>query len=178
MYLNVSQLLKETSGSGRTLEIDDELVLSGDANPATRVKGIVALLRTDKGIWVSATLESKMYCDCSRCLEPYGQEVQLQFEEEYLPIFDVDTGARLVRDVEDGEQFFIDESNILDLAEAVRQYATLNLPMKPICRNNCRGICSNCGVNRNQTSCSCDDGLIDSRWGPLIGLVSTADRTN
>ena len=177
MYLNVSQLLQEPSGAGRTIEIDDRVVLI-EGKPATSITGVVALLRTDRGIWVSATLDSYLACDCSRCLEEYNQSVHLEVEEEFLPIYDVVTGKRLVHDTENSEDFYIDRSLVLNLTEAVRQYASLSLPMKTVCSTNCKGLCSTCGVDRNQALCNCDHDSIDPRWGPLLEISLTADRNN
>ena len=74
-------------------------------------------------------------------------------------------------DVE-AESFVIDQSHVLDLTETVKQYLALNLPMKPVCRNDCKGICMNCGADLNNLPCQCDPAEMDSRWGQLIDLVS------
>jgi uncharacterized protein len=64
----------------------------------------------------------------------------LNVEEEYFPITDVNTGVPLPEPEEEPEVFVIDEYLILDLSEAVRQYALMAVPMKPLCRPECPGI--------------------------------------
>ena len=59
MHINVSQLLKESSGSARSLTLDVRVPLE-DSSPTVRVSGPVDLLRTDRGIWTSAALESRV----------------------------------------------------------------------------------------------------------------------
>jgi uncharacterized metal-binding protein YceD (DUF177 family) len=96
----------------------------------------------------------------------------LNIEDEYFPITDVVTGASLSLPDEPG-CFTIDENNILDLTEAVRQYALLATPMKPLCHQDCSGLCPTCGGNLNQASCNCPPRPADLRWSELSKLVLT-----
>ena len=174
---NVAQLLKEPSGSSRTGEVDEVLTLEDDGR-ASRIAGSMALVRTDKGVWVSAALDSQVVCTCSRCLKEYEQPIHMTIEEEYLPLVDIHTGARLPPANHGEESFYIDHDHSLDLGEAARQYSALSTPMKPVCSDACAGICVTCGANLNESPCTCDKTPRDSRWGPLIGLVSLEDQQN
>lgn len=169
MYFNVSQLLKETSGSAREYEVDDELPALGDW-PSQRVVGKVRMLRTDRGIWVSASLDSRAVCTCSRCLVEHEQPIHMDFEEEYFPVIDIATGSRLELPDDCEEGCSIDHNHILDISEAVRQYSMLTLPMKPVCREDCAGLCATCGADLNTTTCACDKTPRDRRWGALLDL--------
>jgi uncharacterized protein len=167
MYFNVSQLMQERSGSSRSYEVDEELE-RGEDGEAPEVSGSVALLRTDQGIWASAALDSEVPCVCSRCLEDYRQSVHIGIEEEFFSLTDSAAGRAAYGQV---ESYRIDQDHILDLAEAVRQYLALGLPMKPVCRDGCKGICVACGTNLNQSVCQCENVERDSRWGALLDLV-------
>ena len=175
MYFDVSQLLKEPSGSRLALAIDDELALLKNGR-VSRVTGAADMLRTDKGIWVTAELEAEVVCECVRCLDEYRQPVRMALEEEFLPQVDVTTGARLANPTSSDENFYIDHDHVLNLTEAVRQYCTLSLPMKPVCRKECPGICLTCGVNLNETACICDTASVDHRWDALLEMASSKDR--
>jgi uncharacterized protein len=94
----------------------------------------------------------------------------LNFEEEYLPTIDAVSGAPLPLP-EEASTFTIDEHHILDLTEAIRQYALLAVPMKPLCRKECAGLCPNCGKNLNQGPCDCPAQNIDPRWSKLTKLL-------
>ena len=168
MYFNVSQLMREPSGSSRTLEVDERLAPI-DGGEAQRLEGAVKLLRTDKGIWVSGELDSQVLCACSRCLKEYWQPIYMTIEEESLPLADSETGVVAgLDDDEAGESFGIDQNQMLDLTEAVRQYSALSIPMKPVCDSDCKGICLNCGADLNETPCQCDNTVKSSLWGPLL----------
>ena len=177
MYFNVSQLMKETSGSSRFHEVDEPLAIVKDV-PLGQVVGSVSLLRTDKGVWVSAGLDTQVPCVCSRCLNYYDQPIHLDIEEELFPLVDVATGSGLSRSGDDEQSFHIDRNHNLDLREALRQYSPLSLPMKLVCAVNCRGICPTCGENLNTTACRCDTASIDSRWDAIFEMVPSLDKDN
>ena len=169
MHFNVSQLIREAGGAFRAHEVDEAIPLQADPE-RQRVWGVVKLLRTDKGVWVSAELETEAPSVCSRCLHEYDQPVYIVIEEEFFSAADPGTRSGLGA----GEESYrIDHNHVLDLSEAVRQYATLSAPMKLTCREDCKGICSSCGSDLNETVCRCDSEVRDSRWGPLLDLVSS-----
>jgi uncharacterized protein len=71
--------------------------------------------------------------------------------------------------------FTIDERHILDLTEAIRQYTLLAIPMKPVCKTNCAGLCPNCGHNLNYGPCNCPPQEVDPRWSKLIESSLASD---
>jgi uncharacterized protein len=170
MHINVSQLMKEPSGARRSVEVDESVSLESDVE-RIRVRGTVGLMRTDLGVWVSASLRSEIRCVCSRCLDELAQPIGIDIEEEFLPVDEPATGSS--GGVEGN--LSIDDHHILDLADAIREYATLNTPMKPMCSSECLGICLRCGVNLNDVSCVCGEAQRDSRWDALLELTSADD---
>ena len=170
MHFNVSHLLKGPSGSGGRFDVNDTLILT-DGTDRRPVVGTVGMLRTDKGIWVSAALKTLVECTCSRCLVQFEQPIPLRIEEEFLPLVDLATGARVAQSKDGEDSTFIDQNHVLDISEAVRQYSALNTPMKPVCRENCAGICPTCGVSLNETQCGCDSLPIDIRWQELMEIM-------
>ena len=149
MIINVSQLLKERIGSTRSYEVN------GEENFPYR--GKVVLIRTDRGLLARGTLVTVVGAVCSRCLCDFDQELPVNFEEEFL------------QRREDGA-FIIDEYRQIDLSEVARQYTALAEPMKPLCRKDCAGLCSQCGRNLNFGSCGCKVE-IDPRLAILTSLA-------
>lgn len=117
------------------------------------VRGEVSLMRTDRSILVRGTFASEAEVSCSRCLAVFGSPLVLNIEEEFFPTVDVISGAPLA--VPDEGVFTIDRQHMLDLTEAVRQYMLLALPMKPLCHDDCAGLCPDCGQNLNLGPCAC-----------------------
>ena len=175
MYFNVSQLLKEGSGSARSYEVNDFASVQEGA-PMTPISGAVRMMRTDAGIWVSAELATYFDCECSRCVAEMEQYVRMEIEEEYLPEVDVNTGARLNFPDELSDNFYIDHTHILDMSEAIRQYFGLSMPFSPVCREDCKGLCLTCGADMNETDCPCDKVIRDPRWGALLDFIAAPSR--
>ena len=78
---------------------------------------------------------------------------------------------------EEPDSFIIDEHHILDLKEAIRQNALLAVPMKPLCRADCAGLCQICGKDLNKGNCDCAKDNIDPRWSKLIELSSAGKKS-
>jgi uncharacterized protein len=168
MEINVAQLLKEAIGSVRDYEVSDTIDVNGDGN-GSLVRGKVSLIRTDRSILVKGVLDTEVELTCSRCLSLFNCPLTLVIEEEYFPIIDVVSGVALSLRDEPG-CFTINERHELDLSEALRQCALLAIPMKPLCRQDCAGLCPNCGYNLNLGACNCPPQGADPRWSVLSKL--------
>jgi uncharacterized protein len=160
MQVNVAQLLKGAIGSERDYEVSGTIDITADGN-GSLVQGKVSLTRTDRGILVKGVLDTEVELTCSRCLSLFNCPLTLKIEEEYFPTSDVVSGASLPLP-DDPDRFIIDERHVLDLTEALRQCALLAIPMKPLCREDCAGLCPNCGHNINLGPCNCLSQGVDS----------------
>ncbi|MFC1908339.1 DUF177 domain-containing protein [Chloroflexota bacterium] len=170
MQINVSQLLQSPVGATRDCPVS-ELVDVADNGKVRLVEGEVELLRTPGSILVKGVLNSNIELMCSRCLSSFISPLEVTIEEEYLPTVDVISGSPLPPPEEPGS-FTIDAHHVLDLTEAIRQYTTLSVPMKPICQESCAGLCQYCGQNLNQGSCDCPSAEIDPRWSALTKYIT------
>ena len=170
MQISVSQLLKEPIGATRDYKVSEIVDVIGDGN-GRMVQGGVSLLRTHRGILVKGVLHTEVELTCSRCLSVFSYPVTLNINEEYIPTIDVVSGAPLPS-VEEPGCFTINERHVLDLTEAIRQYVLLAIPMKPLCREDCAGLCPTCGHNLNLGACDCPLQPVDPRWVALTKLAS------
>ena len=152
MLVDVGPLLRRPMGSTQTCELSEHQEHLDDL-PAADVKGTVSFLRTAEGILVSARLSIASSDRCSRCLETLQTAYDIRFQEEFAPTVDIDTGSRLPLPEEDA--FSIDERQVIDLDEAIRQYRIASQLMQPLCRPDCKGLCPECGINLNAAVCSC-----------------------
>lgn len=171
MQTNVSGLLKSSIGAERNYEVNGTVNIYGND---CAVYGNISLVRTNRGILIKARIKTEVRVQCSRCLSQFPVPLEFGIEEEYFPLIDVDSGVSLDVPNEPG-CFTIDEKHILDLTEAVRQYAVMAVPMKPLCRPGCRGLCPNCGHNLNQGPCGCPSQQMDPRWSKLARLLSAVE---
>ena len=172
MLFNVSGLIQEGIGATRRHQVEGT-ILSDDREPEP-VSGNVEFLRTKAGVLVRAHLSLKEPEACSRCLQPLQETININFEEEFKSIVDLQSGEPLDDD-DDQDAFLIDENHLLDLTEAVRQYREASAEMQPLCRPDCKGLCPRCGQDLNLGECSCSTGPVDDRWAALLGLRSETE---
>ncbi|MCY4581362.1 MAG: DUF177 domain-containing protein [Chloroflexi bacterium] len=171
LQVNVAQLLKDAVGATRTFEVDGPELESDDGSPAC-VQGKLRLTRTDRGVWVSGSVTFSSDYVCSRCLAPFASWGEAKVDDVFLPNVDIATGAKL-RYHDDGsgaDLNSIDEQHVLDLTDTLRQYRLAAIPMAPVCREDCKGICPECGTNLNEVACSCER-YQDQRWTVLRELL-------
>ena len=119
---------------------------------------------------LEGTVRTELELACSRCLEPFRLRVDATFDQRYLPQPDA-AGQEIEVAEEDLETSFYRDEQI-DLNELLREQFYLALPMKPLCREDCRGLCPQCGTNFNTGSCDCSSGWEDPRLAPLKQLKS------
>jgi uncharacterized protein len=120
-------------------------------------------------IRVSGELHTRLEMVCARCLEPVQEEISREFDLFYRPLEPVhpDEEVRLKNaDIDIG--FFKGEG--LFLADVLAEQVLLAIPMKVICRSDCRGLCPSCGANLNADECRCEKHAGDSRLAPLARL--------
>lgn len=168
MLFNVSGLIQEGIGATRHHEVD--AVLYSDERQPEPVHGSVELIRTRARILVRAHLTLQASETCSRCLQPIQESLPIEFEEEFRTPLDFSAGQPPSVGLDD-EAFQVDENHLLDLTEAVRQYREASAVMQPLCRPDCRGLCSWCGRDLNAGDCGCNRGPADARWAALSGLL-------
>ncbi len=116
------------------------------------------LERVPDGVVVQGTVRGFYAAQCSRCLRPVHREVVTPVRE----LFEADP-------VEGQTYPLVGEE--IDLELPVRDALLLDLPVAPLCREDCAGLCSACGADRNETSCDCDLTIPDPRWDALRGLT-------
>ena len=170
---NVSALLREGIGATRDYEVAERVLIDEDEPRHEEVTGRAVFLRTERGVLVTAHLQGVQRGPCSRCLQGMEQSLRLEIEEEFFATADAEPDAS-VSPPEDLEAFQIDARHMLDLEEAVRQHWAAAVPMQPLCRPDCRGLCPRCGYDLNQGACSCSPEE-DERWSALRQLAGNIE---
>ncbi len=132
----------------------------------------------DGGIAVTLTIEHTQFywvilgqisapvrLTCSRCLDEYNRVITGSFER-----IAVAPDAKVLREAADEVYLPLEEGSV-DLSQAIEETLVLNIPMVPLCRENCSGLCPVCGQNLNHGSCSCKVETIDPRLEKLRELL-------
>lgn len=132
-----------------------------------------AKLRIDKvssEILVNGSLSALVEMQCSRCLNNFTNKTDININVVYHPVEELKGEDRHeIKDDELDTGFYSDEQ--LDISELLKEQLILSLPMKPLCSESCKGICSRCGKNLNIDSCECRQEEPDPRLAKLKKLL-------
>jgi uncharacterized protein len=133
----------------------------------------VELVRSEETVFVRGEISGAFSVTCARCLEP----ARVQVEERSLkltflpPITTTEVSPEEELEYHDLDTFTHDGKQI-DLAPLVREQVLLAIPITPLCRPDCLGICESCGVNRNLATCDCEDQEQPSTpWTEALGQL-------
>ena len=120
-----------------------------------------------KDIRVQGAIRTWVETSCARCLEPVQHDLDRSFDLLYRPL-GTDAGHEelSITDVEAEIGYY--EGDGLPLEDVLREQVLLAVPLKAVCREDCRGLCPQCGKNLNQEpACSCNQAMEDPRWAAL-----------
>ena len=168
MIIRISELL------GEGLTIDDPAALGGAFEDRSWHLDALHLRVSQDGaeVVVEGAVDATIPQACSRCLEPFPVSVRAAIDLRFMPRPSAgDTIELSTDDFETG--FYVDDQ--LDLGSIVQTEATLALPMKPLCKPGCRGLCPVCGANRNLEPCACPERPPDPRLAGLRALSGRRD---
>ncbi len=103
---------------------------------------------------------------CARCIEPVEMPVSGEFDLIFRPLgADADAPERSITASETEIGYYQGDSLLLE--DVLREQVLLSLPVRTLCKPDCKGLCPHCGANRNLQPCSCEEGPNDPRWGSL-----------
>jgi uncharacterized protein len=128
--------------------------------------------REGDDVLVTGGLEARVPQHCGRCLEPYVLRVTPQINARHVPSVSGEEHELGADDLETD----VYHNGQVDLTALLETETTLALPMKPLCKPDCRGLCPVCGVNRNDTACSCQERHDDPRWAKLKAWAERPSR--
>jgi uncharacterized protein len=143
--------------------VDERVKLSG---PAT-VTGKIRLSRNE--VFVNGHVETRAQVECERCLKPVELPVSADFELEYITDSEYESSA--ADELTEAEMSVsVIDGQAIDVDEIVKEQILLAVPTRMLCREDCKGICPQCGSDRNLGECACVTKEVDPRWAALKNL--------
>ncbi|MCL5036982.1 MAG: DUF177 domain-containing protein [Chloroflexi bacterium] len=154
MKININEITKQLGlsrdfeyyGPFSIREIDVDLLVDFKAH----------LTHTGKGIILEGTIDTSIDLECARCLEIFSLPVHIDVFEEFM---EKDRNIPTDEKEPDSGDVYYYYGDDIDVKDAIRQNILASLPMNPICSEDCRGICPQCGGNLNLEPCSCGAGF-------------------
>ena len=133
--------------------------------PAT-VRAELHVGRSGRGVLINGTFSSDVPLICSRCLEPFHFQGKDQFHLYCEAGAGVPPGEEHELAGDELDVTYLEEGRI-DTDRLLRENILLSLPVQPLCRGECRGLCPRCGANLNLGACNCTDTRVDPRLQAL-----------
>lgn len=167
MLINLSKFL---SSDKYSLKVNEEFVIDDQEfiekthlnNPIT-FDG--EFFKVEESIVLNAKVTYTYAEDCARCLENFQNKSNVKFEAVVV------SGNDDLNDDDSDEIRLQNVDGCVKLDEVIKQMIYLSMPMKAICKEDCKGICPNCGVNLNFEECKCENELTDPRFDKLKDLL-------
>lgn len=146
--------------------LDESVKLTGPVD----VKGQVKRAGTE--VFVDGHLETRAQLECDRCLKPIDLPVTADFALEYITGADYESSSAAALS-EDELAVSVFNGETIDVDEIVKEQILLAVPARTLCREDCKGICPECGIDLNIGQCDCAADEVDPRWAALKGLKNT-----
>jgi uncharacterized protein len=177
LLFNVSGLLKSEIGQFRSYDFEFAGPLELEDGTADDIHGQVKFMLTNFGVLAHIHADGLLHLTCSRCLSEFATRVETDFEEEFVPSIDIQTGLPAKTPRSDSA-LPISPNHTIDLGEAIRQEFLLSIDLIPLCSPTCRGLCPTCGADLNAGSCSCPPPESTSPFAALVDLIQPSDSTD
>ncbi|WP_164472631.1 YceD family protein [Cohnella candidum] len=163
MLLHVQELLsrhKPTELRG-TLELDELFRDYRDVSPLGPMEYELTAQASNKRIAVTGKLTCKLRLLCSRCLAPIDELFVIPFEETFQVMKESDP------EPDEEDEVVPVTGERIDLRPFLEEELVVQLPLAPLCKEDCKGLCPECGTNRNEQACACKTDRIDPRLEAL-----------
>ena len=172
---NVAGLLGESMGAVREYTVS-AVAIDGadDFTLAAPIEGRVHLGRTNRGLLVDAEFSTVLATECARCLRPIMVSLPFEIHDEALPGIDIHSGRALLIAAADDEAgvIHLTDHHELDLEQPMREAILLAIPIAPLDREDCPGLCIVCGLPLDEGSHDHPADDVDPRLEALRGFVA------
>lgn len=119
---------------------------------------------------VKGEIRARVAVECARCLQPVEKDLEISFAAVFVQPEDLTPEEKETQLTTTDLDVSTIENDKIDLNEIVREQIILNTPDQTFCREDCQGLCDQCGANRNVVNCKCRENEIDPRWNALRNL--------
>jgi uncharacterized protein len=159
--LNVGFIAHQSIGYRRDFDFDFVRIFLPPDLDLQNPRGIASVSRTSEGLLVQVKISTSVQTTCVRCLEDCIQPLRIDFTELYTFASHAQPSTELI----------YPENGQIDLGTLIREYLTIEIPISPICKIDCKGLCPVCGENLNITRCNHEPESNDPRLSMLKSLL-------
>ena len=161
LILEVGFIAHEEVGYSREFDFEFPHLKFDQDLEIEKLSGTITASRNSDGVLTLGEFSATTNATCGRCLEAMQQSLKIQFSEQFTLPNHADKDTELI----------LPHNGKIDFGPILREYLLLEIPINSHCRQNCQGLCSICGINRNQESCDCRVDDINPQFSALKALL-------
>lgn len=175
MILDLREFEEFPAQTTLTAEAGEIAPIRDDVTSVGAVELALTVQQSGEEYFIQGSVAATVGVECARCL--VSCDLPLAGQVDFI-VTTAEVREQQATEAVDSEDYVVVDGNVLhaDLTEVVRQGLVLELPMKPICRADCKGLCPECGANRNEKPCDCRPEQVDPRWEGLKKLKSDSEK--
>lgn len=155
-------MLQQSVGTSRVLPYDFGPVSLDKDLKLEMLKGQSEVSRTPQGLIIKTSLSTVVDAECGRCLTALKLPISTEFTELFV----------FYRKDRSEDDLVLPEDGFVDLGPIARENLLLEIPINAVCNNDCKGLCTTCGQNLNETDCGHRDDPTDPRMSALKSLLN------
>jgi len=159
--INVGFIIHEEAGYSHEIPIELDKAVLGNDLELVNFDGLIKIDRTPQGLIIQGNFSGDTTLECVRCLNEFNFPLKWELTELYA----------FKKEAISESELIIPDSAQIDLAPLLREYALLELPIKPLHDPNCKGLCIECGQDLNERDCGHSQSTDDSPFAALKNLL-------
>ncbi len=157
MIIDESRIDKKGLRVSDTYTPDDRLLLEGDSFFRKDLSFSISMVRDSEKIKVTGSFKTEISVRCVKCLEHFDFNINSKFDSILFPLSLADFSYASLKE-EEMEYIFYSNGEI-DIEKLIIEQVNLNVPLRVVCSDNCKGLCSMCGTNLNYEKCKCSSSI-------------------
>jgi uncharacterized protein len=180
---DLSEIMRNP-GMVKNFEVKERPFQDDDVKYVSPVFGRFSVTNGGSALLIRGNVSTSVELECGRCLGEMYFPIDGEIIEQYSLSAANEAGtsgdhvAEVVQDVENEVPPGLFEGRVMNFAVLIRQAAILEIPLSPVCKESCRGLCPSCGKNRNEVECSCDSQSDSKPLSRLADLIKQKESRN
>lgn len=163
-------IISEIPEEGLELELTEKISSDESIKLLSPVKASLRIDKKGSEVIITGRAKGTVELQCSRCLKTFGMDIDSVIDVVYHPASEINKEEHYELKGDELDTGFY-KNDILNTEDLLKEQLVLNIPMKPLCSEDCKGLCPKCGADLNVTQCNCAASEIDSRLAVLKQLL-------
>lgn len=171
MLIDLTDIIKNESGKlviSETFSMPEISFMGEEFDFSEPFKAEGVILNNSKALELDMTVTGKALVHCARCQKPLTAEISFPVKETLM---------REDEAASEDDEIILYSGKEIELDDVIMSNFLMSVPVKYLCKEDCKGLCANCGADLNEGDCDCDKDVIDPRWEKLAEIMKNMTDT-